>query len=213
MIDSEVLDTDSPNIGDPEFIARLKRQDHAAFSALVKLQHTTLVTVARSIVGESIAEEVVQESWLSAYKALPNFEQRSALKTWLYSIVSNLAKTRLKKESRTVSLERDDGGADPLERYQFDDSGHWRFPVTSWHNDSPDELLSQTQLQHCINKTLSLLPDQQRAVFCLRDIEQASLDAICNILMLSDSNTRVLLHRARVKLMQVIAHYEETGTC
>lgn len=209
----EVLEEALVDLHSPDFIARLKRQEHSAFAILVSQQHSILICVARAIVGDSIAEEVVQESWLAAFKALPNFAERSAIKTWLYAIVSNHAKTRLRKESRTVSLDADGAEQDPLERYQFNANGHWRAALPAWHIDSPDGLLEQAQLQKCIDKTLSLLPDQQRAVFTLRDIEQTSLDAICNILALSESNTRVLLHRARVKLMQVIAHYQETGRC
>lgn len=200
-------------VDNAEFIESLKKQDHDAMRVLVSEYHALLQTVARSIVGESIAEEVVQESWIAAFKALPKFEGRSTLKTWLFTIVSNHAKSRLRKENRTVSLDSDQNDTDPLEKYAFKDNGHWASPVSDWHIDSPDGLLEERQLKKCIEKTLSLLPDKQKAVFCLRDLEQLSLESICNILTLSESNTRVLLHRARVKLMQVIDHYQETGTC
>ncbi len=79
--------------------------------------------------------------------------------------------------------------------------------------DSPDQLLEQTQLQTCIDHTLTQLPPAQKAVFTLRDIEQMPLEEICNTLDIKDSNVRVLLHRARLKLFKVIAHYQETGEC
>ncbi len=194
---------------------RLQRQEHAEFEQLVKTYHAPLITVARAIIGDSLAEEVVQEAWVSIFNGLPSFESRSSLKTWLYTIVANQAKTRLRKEKRTVALEdlSPQGDADPWLSQAFDDTGHWRNPVTSWHLDTPEQLLEESHLQKCIDHTLSLLPIQQKAVFMLRDIEQESLANICNILKVSDSYVRVLLHRARLKLLQVINHYQETGEC
>ncbi|MDY6919489.1 MAG: RNA polymerase sigma factor [Pseudomonadota bacterium] len=202
---------DSPDL------APLRRQDHAAFEALVRNHHRPMLAVARAIVGDSLAEEVVQEAWVSVYRNLPGFEGRSSLKTWLFSIVSNQAKTRLRKEKRVIAfddLSVPDTGVDYLDSGRFHaGNGHWKTPPPGWHLDSPDQLLEQSQLQHCIDHTLKVLPSQQRAVFLLRDIEQQELAAICNILEVTESYVRVLLHRARLKLMQVIDRYQETGEC
>jgi len=195
---------------------QLRRQDHAAFEALVSQHHRPMVAVARAILGDSLAEEVVQEAWVSAYRNLPRFEGRSSIKTWLYTIVSNEAKTRLRKEKRLVALEdiSQDGSVDYLDGDRFYGlSGHWKAPPPSWHMDSPDQLLEEQHLQKCIDYTLTILPTQQKAVFILRDIEQQALSEICNILEVTESYVRVLLHRARVKLMQVIDRYQETGEC
>jgi len=194
---------------------RLRQQDHLAFEALVAAHHRQLVAVARAIIGDSLAEEVVQEAWVSVYKALPKFEGRSSVRTWLYTVVSNGAKTRLRREKRSVSLEdiSDDGNIDYLGQDRFSPGGHWKNPAPGWHLDSPDQLLEEQHLQKCIEHTVSLLPDQQKAVFILRDLEQEALTEICNILDVSESYVRVLLHRARVKLMQVIDRYQETGEC
>jgi RNA polymerase sigma-70 factor, ECF subfamily len=205
------VNSDKPDFDSPDILARLKLGDAVLFTRLVRQHHRTLVTVARGIIGESLAEEVVQESWLSAYKALPRFEGRSAVKTWLFTIVSNHAKTRLRQELRTVSLDELEESGAPYG--QFRDDGHWLSPPLQWHIDSPDKLLEEAQLRKCVDSTLGKLPAAQRAVFTLRDMEQLSLQEICNILSISDSNVRVLLHRARLKLMQVIEHYQETGTC
>lgn len=207
LTQSQYIDFDAP-----VQLQRLRGQDHAIFAQLVRQFQPALMTVARSIIGDALADEVVQEAWLSAFKSLPKFEGRSAVKTWLYTIVGNLAKTRLRKESRTISLDSldDNNSADSL---QFKADGHWQSPPKRWHLDSPDRLLEEKQLQICINHTLAQLPPQQKAVFVLRDIEQESLPDICNILAISDSNARVLLHRARLKLMQVIERYQETGQC
>lgn len=196
----------------PATLKRLRSGDTEVFTQLVAHYHRPLLTVARSIIGDSLADEVVQEGWLSAYKALPRFEGRSAVKTWLFTIVSNQAKTRLRKESRTQSLDELEESGSGFNG-EFKNNGHWQNGPARWHLESPDQLLQQAQLQKCIDHTLEVLPPLQKAVFTLRDIEQESLNAICNILDVSDSNVRVLLHRARLKLMQVIEHYQETGEC
>lgn len=197
----------------PEFLDLLKNQNQEAFATLVRHHHRQMTHVARGIIGEAQAEEVVQEAWVSIYRNLVKFEGRSSLKTWMFTIVSNGAKTRLRKESRQVSMADVEAGLSGLEDNLFDSSGHWSKPPPKWDIESPDELLEESQLRECIEKTAQSLPDQQRAVFVLREIEQQDLEDVRNILDISDSNVRVLLHRARVKLMKVIDRYQETGIC
>jgi RNA polymerase sigma-70 factor (ECF subfamily) len=206
--------SDTQNVQSDPDLVRLKNQDHQAFEILVEKYHRQMLIVARAIIGESLAEEVVQEAWVSIYNALPSFEGRSSIKTWIYTIVSNQAKTRLRKESRLVSmndLENDIPAY--LKNERFHDDGHWSSAPPLWDTESPEKLLENEQLRQCIEKTLELLPGVQKSVFLLRDIEQQSLEEICNILQIANSNVRVLLHRARVKLMQVIDQYQETGQC
>ena len=198
---------------DKEFIERLCRQDRAAFVELVRFYHRQMIVVARGIVGEAQAEEVVQDAWIAAYRNLPGFEKRSSVTTWIYTIVSNAARTRLRRDIRMVQL---DAGVEadtgmPAERFNAD--GSWSTPPPQWDVDSPEQLLEEEQLKDCIEKTTEALPNQQRMVFTLREIEQQSPEQVCNILGISDSNLRVLLHRARMKLMQVIDRYQETGQC
>lgn len=196
-----------------DLLARLRAGDNQAFTELVRQHHRQLVNVAIAIVGESIAEETVQEAWVSIHRNIAKFEGRASLTTWLYSIVCNSAKSCLRKEKRHMQadLSQIDGAAISAER--FDQNGGWTEPPASWDMDTPEQLLEESQLRECIEKTLVLLPDQQKAVFTLREIDQQDLKQICNNLELSDSNVRVLLHRARIRLMQVIDHYQETGTC
>jgi len=198
-----------------EDLDRLRAGDRQAFSAVVSRYHRQFISVARAIVGDSIAEEVVQEAWVSIYQALPNFQGRSSLKTWLYTIVANQAKSRRRRESRSISVadlgETPDSGY--LSGQPFDAEGHWSKPPLLWDMASPEAMLEQAQLQQCIEHTLTLLPQVQRAAFTLRDIEQQDYADICNMLGVSHSNIRVLLHRARITLMQVIDHYQETGEC
>ena len=197
----------------PEFLKRLQAQDTEAFSELVRHHHRQMIHVARAIIGEAQAEEVVQEAWVSIHRNLAKFEGRSSLKTWMFTIVSNGAKTRLRKESRQISFADVETSLAGIEENLFSSKGCWAKPPPEWDVDSPDKLLEESQLQECIEKTAKILPEQQRAVFVLREIEQQGLEEVRNILDLSDSNVRVLLHRARVKLMQVIDRYQETGIC
>jgi RNA polymerase sigma-70 factor (ECF subfamily) len=206
-------ETAIPNFEDEKvLISALLKNDDSAFRYLVKTMYTPLLIVARAIAGSSIADEVVQESWISVLRALPKFEGRSTLKTWITRIVANEAKRRKKKESRQVSLDSLTSEDDNfLER--FDSKGHWSSPPGSWDIASPDEILEEKQLKKCIDATIKVLPEKQKAVFLLRDIEDYSLDQICNILDVSDSNVRVLLFRARNRLFQTIEHFQETGEC
>lgn len=199
-------------------IDALRQGDSKAFAQLVTRYHKQMVVVARAIAGDTWAEEVTQEAWISIHRALPKFEGRSSIKTWLFTIVKNQAKTRRSKEARLVPLdasplgEANDSFANNLND-RFRQDGHWKEAPAHWDSESPAALLEESQLRKCIVHTLSLLSADQRAVFTLRDLQQLTLEEICNILELSSSNVRVLLHRARLRLMQVIDHYQETGTC
>lgn len=204
------------NDQDEQDIDALRRGDRAAFTRLVARHHRRLLVVARAIVGDAWADEVVQETWISVHRSLPKFEGRSSLQTWLYTIVRNEARTRLGKEARYVSLDNvGDSHEDSLRALslEFRGDGHWQRAPSDWHTESPLQLLEHDQLQRCIDSTLQRLSADQRAVFTLRDLQQMELQDICNILELSNSNVRVLLHRARLTLMQVIDRYQETGTC
>lgn len=201
------------------FLIKLKNQDHQAFNHLVQQYHSSLLKVARTIVGDVWAEEVVQEAWVSIFKALPKFQERSSLKTWMYTILKNAAFSRYKKESKTVSLEAqvpDDQQDRSIEDWlssAFRKDGHWQNSISGWDLGSPKALLQEEQLQACIEHTLERLKPDQKSVFLLRDQEQLSMEEVSNILDITHSNARVLLHRARLKLFQVINHYQETGEC
>jgi RNA polymerase sigma-70 factor (ECF subfamily) len=196
---------------------RLRQQDHVAFKSLVVRYHTRLVLVAKAIVGAAWAEEVVQDSWLAAYNALPDFQGRSAISTWLITIVKNTAMTRLRKESRLVSMDTgfpadvDDEGF--LEADRFTPAGKWANQFGDWGTDSAAGLMEQQELQHLIDAAISRMPVQQKAVLMMRDVQQMGVVDVCNILDISHSNARVLLHRARLKLFETINTYLESGEC
>lgn len=209
------ISTAKNNLEESLLIDRLIAGDERAFWTLINQHHGLMLTISRAIIGDTFAEDVVQDSWLAVHKHICNFERRSSLKTWIITIVSNEAKSRLRREARQVSLEQLDGDTPGsyLDGNHFKTDGHWKDAIPHWDNESPDALLEEKQLQQCISKALSMLPPMQKAAFILRDMEEQSFEDICNILHISASNVRVLVHRARLALMQVIDRYQETGTC
>ncbi len=204
----------SPFASEARLIEGLIARDEGAFRYAITTFQPSMLHLARSIVGQKIADEVVQEAWLSAMGAIARFEQRSALKTWLLRIVTNEARTRLRKERRTVSLEGLSAEGSELES-RFDDHGHWLAEAApgEWTEDAPDDLLSSDELSACMERTLASLPDMQSATLRLREHQGYSLAEICNILDVSESNVRVLLHRARSRLFTTVEHFKSTGEC
>ncbi|MEX0903696.1 MAG: sigma-70 family RNA polymerase sigma factor [Pseudohongiellaceae bacterium] len=199
-------------------LARLRQGDHAAFTRLVKHYHARLLVVARAIAGDAWGEEVMQEAWIAVYRALPGFEGRSSLQTWLFTIVKHAAQARLRKEKRVKSLDSslEDNNSSDVERLldqRFDGAGRWQDFPGAWRIDSAAALLEETELRRCIDKCLRKLPARQRAVLMMRDMEQMDMQSICDVLEISESNGRVLLHRARLSLMGTIGNYLESGEC
>lgn len=202
----------SAELETPEFLAKLQNGDRQAFSQLVETYHRRLLASARSILNAGDAEDAVQNAWIKAHKALPDFEGRSRLQTWLTRIVINEAKMRLRGGGREVTLDVDDEGRDALAD-RFKESGGWAQPPGRWGVSSPDDLLTSDELAECMRKTLNDLPEKQRLVLELRDMQGEELDDICNSLEVSASNVRVLLHRARTRLFALVDHFQETGEC
>lgn len=199
----------TPLPSDDELIPKLLAYDAAAYNQVVTAHHGLMIHLARAIVGESIADEVVQEAWLAVLKALPRFERRSSLKTWILRIVSNTAKSRLRHESRSVSLDDTQSDQPIVDPARFKPPGHWTSPPVMWHADTPDALLASSELRQCINLALKSLPPMQRAALTLRDMQGLDMEVICKILDVSESNSRVLLHRARNHIQQAIEEHEK----
>ncbi len=194
---------------DDELIPKLLENDETAYRQVVSAYHGMMIYIARSIAGDAIADEVAQEAWVAVLKALPNFERRSSLKTWIMRIVCNTAKSRLRHESRTVSIEDSlNESGDMISPTRFDERGHWSSPPSIWHAETPDSLLASTELQTCIDRALKELPPLQRTIVSLRDIQGMDMELICKIFEVSESNARVLLHRARSRLREAIDEYQ-----
>jgi RNA polymerase sigma-70 factor (ECF subfamily) len=199
----------------------LRQRDEMAFTQLVEQYHPSLVRLARLFVqDEAVAEEISQETWLAVLQGLRHFEGRSSLKTWLFTILMNKAKTRSRRENRSlVFSDLDDSSAafeaaptvDP-ERFKHAAAGkgtdHWSTgsEPASWAGIPEDSLLSSETLD-LIHQTIDRLPPNQRSVISLHDVEELSSQEICNILEISETNQRVLLHRARAKVRQVLEDY------
>lgn len=185
------------------------------FASLVRDHHRALIALAVPIVGVSEAEEVVQNAWLKAYRAIDGFEGRSAIRTWLSRIVINEARMQLRSRKREVFLEDragESGSPDALDDC-FRDDGRWQMPPVAWSMDSPESLLMGADLMDCLDALLQRMSNKQRAVLEMRDSNELPFDDICNTLEISASNARVLLHRARTELFKLVNHYQETGEC
>ena len=202
-------------LSDAELIAALRAGDEQAFGQLVDHHHASLLRVARLYVSsQAVAEEVVQETWLGVLKGIDRFEERSSLKTWIFRILTNIAKTRGVREGRTVpfsSLAGDDEGAsvDP-DRFHPADAErapqHWAVPPAIWSTE-PDERLLSAEVRALILAAIDTLPPNQRAAISLRDIEGWSAEEVRNELGVGETNQRVLLHRARSKVRQALETY------
>ena len=194
-------------------LERLLKGEQAAFKDLVDTYQGAMRAVAYAIVGSRNADEVVQDAWLSVVRKPAGFQQRSSLKTWLLTITANAAKTRYKQNRREVLLDDLPSPHGTIGDDRFAGDGHWLLAPSSWHEDSPEALLSQDELRECLEHTLLSLSELQSSVLLLRERQGLELEDICNLLDISLSNVRVLLHRARLKVFATLEHFEETGQC
>lgn len=194
-------------------ITKLIQREAVACRQFIQEHHSRLVSIARTIVGDR-AEDVVQEAWLQAFKALPNFEGRASLKTWLTRITINAAYGRCRYEKSRVALSLDQVLAETMPLAErFDDSGHWHDPLAHWQAETPEEILARQQLATLLQQELNKLPEAQRLVWLLRDQSDLEFKEIAENLQITEANVRVLLHRARLKLLAVINKHEEGLLC
>ena len=197
---------------DMALVRRMLAGDEAAFADVVGRYHASLIRVAMAFVAiRDVAEEVVQETWLAVLNGLSAFEGRSSLKSWIFSIVTNRAKTRGVREKRTIAFsELSVPGSDvepAVDPERFTSSGAWSTPPARWDKDSPEDQLLRREFRTVIERAIAQLPPSQRAVVTLRDIEGLEAAEVCNVLGLSETNQRVLLHRARSKVRAALERY------
>jgi len=207
-------------VEDGVVVQRLLEGDQTTFAKLVDQYHGRLLRLARSFVkDQATAEEVVQDTWLGVLNGLRGFEGRSALKTWIFRILINRAKTRGVREARSVpfsGLADTDGDAEPaVDPARFRSDGRWVDAPRRWENDTPEEILLRDEARRRLEEAIESLPARQRTVLVLRDIEGVSAEEVCNILEIADTNQRVLLHRARSALHRALERYldEEQTKC
>jgi len=196
---------------DDELIPALLRGEHAAFAQLLDAWSPSLKRLARSYVrSEALADEVVQETWKAVITGLPRFEGRSSLKTWVFTILANRARTRAGREARTVPMSAvgsQDDDSPIMDPDRFASGGGWLRPPSSWDVDSPESLVLAKEGAKVIEEALATIPTMQRAVVILRDVEGVSAEDACNLLGVSESNQRVLLHRGRAKLRAALSRH------
>jgi RNA polymerase sigma-70 factor (ECF subfamily) len=194
-----------------ELLARLRDGDERAFEELVKRHYTAMLGVARTYVKtRAIAEEVVQDAWIGVLKGLDRFEGRSTLKTWIMRIVVNTARTRGVREARSIAFsslvpEGEEAAVDPARFRGLDDGfpGHWNGYPTDWRS-LPEEALLGRETREVVLRAIEELPDAQRLVITMRDIEGWSGPEACVALDVSEANQRVLLHRARSRVRDAL---------
>lgn len=214
-----------PQAGEREheaaLVAALRRRDENAFADLVRRLSPSLRRLARLYLRDAATvDDVVQETWLGVLRGLEGFEGRASVRTWVYRILVNRARTRAGRDGRTVPFSQIGGDEDapaepavPTERFRGPDDpypGHWANPPRSW-GESPEERLLAAETQQLIRDTIARLPAAQRTVITLRDLDGFSAAEVCNILEISDTNQRVLLHRARSRVRRELERHLDQG--
>ena len=190
----------------------LRAGDEAAFAAVMRMYGRGMLRVAEMYVSSrAVAEDVVQEAWVGVLRGIGRFEGRSSLKTWLYRIVANTAKTRGVRESRSVPFSSlgDGGDEGTVDADRFIGSGerfpgHWAVPPQAW---APEGRLLADETLEVVERAIDKLPPAQRAVITMRDVQGFTSEEVCNALDLTETNQRVLLHRARAKVRSALEEY------
>lgn len=209
----------APARSEADTIDALRRGDERVFTQLVERHGSAMLRVAGVYARDrALCEEIVQEAWIGVLRGIHRFEGRSSLRTWLVRIVANVAKTRAVREARSIpfsALAGADLEEEPSvapERFRGPDdrwAGHWASPPREW--TGPEQELLSTETRAQIAAAIDVLPEGQRAVITLRDIEGWSAREVCAALQISESNQRVLLHRARTRLRHTLDRFLTTA--
>jgi RNA polymerase sigma-70 factor (ECF subfamily) len=197
---------------DPDLEA-LRSGNDAAFEALIGRYHGPMMRLAMTYLRDrGAAEDAVQETWLTCLKTLDRFEGRSSLKTWIFGILLNVARSRRRKESRILpftSFFRRDGGSDrgpTVDPRRFGGDGMWSAPPDSWSNVPESRLLDRETVGK-VKAAIETLPAKQREVVILRDVAGFEADEVCALLSISQANQRVRLHRGRASVRKMLEEY------
>jgi RNA polymerase sigma-70 factor (ECF subfamily) len=186
---------------DAELLRRLRAGDEQAFVALVSRHNGSMLRLALSFVpNHAVAEEVVQDTWLAVLRGLAGFEGRSSLRTWMFTILVNRARTTGSREQRTIPV----ADAGPVvDASRFGPDGAWSTPPEHWIEEAEDRI-EAGKLADLLRSAMDGLPPRQREVVLLRDVEEMTSAEVCSVLAISEANQRVLLHRGRGRLRQVL---------
>jgi RNA polymerase sigma-70 factor (ECF subfamily) len=186
---------------DDDLLDRLRSGDEQAFVVLVGRYRDAMLRLASGYVpSRAVAEEVVQDTWVGVLRGLSGFEGRSSVRTWVFRILVNRARTAGTRERRSVAIE----DMEPVvDQSRFDLSGGWTSPPEAWI-EQIDDRVAAAKMVGRLRLAIEDLPPRQREVVTLRDIEGLSSDDVCGVLEITDANQRVLLHRGRSKLRQIL---------
>jgi len=200
-----------------EFVARLRAGDERAFRDLVERYHGRLGRLARSFCRtDALVEEAVQETWLAIIKGISRFEGRAPLQSWMFSILVNIARKMAVREKRhlDVGKEATAGAADSGDPDGDDErepgmgpNGRWEQPPAPWGFEDPEAVFLREEARQVIEQALETMPEAQRRVVLLRDVEGLASEEVCNILGVTGTNERVLLHRGRARVRQALDSY------
>jgi RNA polymerase sigma-70 factor (ECF subfamily) len=186
---------------DAELLRRLRSGDERAFVFLVERYSDSMLRVACTYVpSRAVAEEVVQDTWLAVLRGLKGFEGRSSLRTWVFTILVNRARTTGTREHRSIPI---DDPAPVVDASRFGPDGAWTAPPEHWIEEAEDRLAAG-RIAELLRAALDTLPPRQREIVTLRDVEGMSSVEACEVLGVSEANQRVLLHRGRSKLRQIL---------
>jgi RNA polymerase sigma-70 factor (ECF subfamily) len=195
-------------------VLRLQSGDEAAFAAVVDDLHGRLLGLARTFTSSpALAEDIVQETWLAVIRGLHGFEARSTLRTWIFGIMVRRARTMASREARRAEV--------PIEPWRENSEateewvpgagrvGLWKEALVPWEQEDPAALVRSREALGVIHEALEALPASQRQVVILRDVEDVGPADVCNILGVSETNLRVLLHRGRSRIRRALdAHLQ-----
>ncbi len=167
----------------------------------------------------AVAEEVVQESWIAVFRSISTFEGRSSLRTWVFRICVHTSLRRATQEGRSQPFadafaETDDGPTVDPGRFRSPDAREdprgWASAPSSWR-ELPEERLLDAETRSTVEAAIEELPDLQRLVVVLRDVEGYTAEEVCEVLEIRETYQRVLLHRARARLRAVLEQYLEAS--
>jgi RNA polymerase sigma-70 factor (ECF subfamily) len=209
-----VTDSLEESRNESDTVAALRAGDVDVFEMLVREHTPGLTRLARTWVPHALADEVVQETWASVVESIDRFEQRASLKTWIYQILFNKVRTLAKRESKIIPFAAmghtgsdDEPTVDPDRlNNAARGPGHWTRAPSRWDLGPDEQLTSSETLQH-VRAAISQLPEAQREVVELRDVQGWESGEVCNALGISAVNQRVLLHRGRAAVRTALEEY------
>lgn len=199
-------------LSEDALVDALRNRDEAAYHHAVEKYTGSMLATARTMLDSAAAEDVVQEAWLSVMHAIDGFEGRSGLKSWLCRITANKAKNHLRKHKRE-SLQDDFSALESDIESRFSPDGRWANPFHGFERHSPSDNLERDVMDDCLQKHLSKMPGEHSSALLLIQQAEMSKDDVASLLGVSVGNVRVMVHRARQRLVLMLERLRETGEC